>query len=61
MNYYNFYCPSDDAYKYLGNTSYVGVWADSEEEAEKICASYVPAPIIIIDKVPDCARISYLY
>ena len=33
----------------------------TKEEAEKICANYVPAPIITIDKAPDCARISYLY
>lgn len=62
-NYFIFYCPSDKAYKYLGNTSYVGIWADSRLDALETCKKYIGEhePIIPIDKAPDCAKVGYIY
>lgn len=61
MSYYTFYCPSDEAYKQLGNTSYVGIYADSYDEALNKCKECLAEPIIKIDAVPDCAKISCIY
>lgn len=59
--YYTFYCPADNAYKLLGNTSYVGIYADSYEEALNKCKACLPEPIIKIDTVPDCAKTGCIY
>jgi hypothetical protein len=62
MNYYIFYCGGDGVRDYLGDTNYVGVWANNLSEAIIMCYDYMNISFLMhVMGKPKDVTIGYLY
>lgn len=63
MNYYIYYVGGDSARNYLGNTNYVGVWADTQLQAlDKVRKNFAKGTSIVsVARNQVNSKIGYLY
>lgn len=63
MNYFVYYVAGADAFNYLGETNYVGVWAESIFHANDIVSQYfkLGTQIVSVKRNQVKGKIGYLY
>lgn len=63
MNYFVYFVGGEEASQYLGGTNYVGLWADTQAEADAKVKRYFPVgtPIMPTTRNQVQGQIGYLY
>lgn len=63
MNHYIYLVSGEEASRYLGGTNYVGVWADTQAQANLTVVKYFKAgtPITSVTKHQVQGQVGYLY
>lgn len=63
MDYFIYYVAGKEAFDYLGETNYVGVWAESVYQANDLVSQYfkLSTQIVSVKRNQVRGKIGYLY